>query len=189
MSTPDLSFLTNKPVFHSLGFDYANEQWKFTVVMGGQSFDYSGGLWAFVPQAYQKKKQYSNTYYTVNPREAIKKEIERFPNSRLASIARHISQGGVQIKKNTGDHDVRAYVAMIGKYNRPDPAGFLYCMISDMDCGEYSSFQDFCDNLGYDNDSIKALETYQACQQGARKFRQVVTTAEVEKLREVLQDY
>lgn len=187
--TPDISFLANQPVFHSLGFNYLDEQWMYAVTMGGQQFQYSGGLWAFVPQPYQKKKQYSDTFFTVDPRAAIKHELERFPNSRLNSIARHITQGRVQIKKNINDADVRAYVGIIGKHNRPDAASFLHCMLSDMEAGEHCSFQDFCDNFGYDNDSIKALETYQACQQGARKFRQVVTTAEVEKLREVLQDF
>ncbi len=185
----DTSFVANQPVFHSLGFNPTNEQWLFAVVIGGESFNYSGGLWAFVPSPYQKKKQYSEATFTVNPRAAIEKEIERFPNSRLSSTARMIERGRVKISKNWNDSDVRAYVSMIGKWNRPESASFFQSMLLDMDAGEHHSFHDFCSEFGYDNDSIKALETYQACQVNARKFRAVVTKNEIEKLREVLQDY
>ena len=33
------------------------------------------------------------------------------------------------------------------------------------------SFDDWCDNLGFDTDSRKALDTYLACQEQASKFR------------------
>ena len=48
----------------------------------------------------------------------------------------------------------------------------LYCFISDAVAAE-ESFEDFCANFGYDNDSIKALKTYKACETANTKFNRV----------------
>lgn len=190
MTNPDVSFVKNQPVFHALGFNPIKEQWQFAVVIGGESFDYSGGLWAFVPQSIKRTTTplTGSRDASFSPREAIKKEVARFPNSRLASTVRMIEQGRIKIAKNWNDSDVRQYVTLIGKFNRPEKASIFYALLSDMDAGEMS-FQDFCDTFGANNDSIKDLETHQACQRNARKFRAIVTTEEIAKLREVLQNY
>jgi hypothetical protein len=39
----------------------------------------------------------------------------------------------------------------------------MYCLLSDGRCAE-GTFEDFCSELGYNNDSISALNTYLACQ-------------------------
>ena len=33
------------------------------------------------------------------------------------------------------------------------------------------SFEEFCDNMGYSNDSLKALDTYRACLETAKKLK------------------
>jgi len=49
----------------------------------------------------------------------------------------------------------------------------LECLVSDMDAGD-QSFHDFCDNFGYDRDSIKALDTYRACMESGEKLRRAL---------------
>lgn len=71
---------------------------------------------------------------------------------------------------------------------KPPIAGLLYSLILDGSaCDE--SFASWCDNFGYDTDSRKALATYEACQQGFDKMRKVFTGAQIEHIRELLQDY
>ena len=70
----------------------------------------------------------------------------------------------------------------------PSSASVLYCLLSDRDCGNYT-FDDFCDNLGCDNDSISAHDVYFACQKLGKQLEQVFSYQELENLSELLQDY
>lgn len=70
----------------------------------------------------------------------------------------------------------------------PTPASVLYCLISDSEANEYS-FNDWCDNFGYNNDSIEAFNTYQACCKIGKDLLRVFTRTQIESLREILQDY
>ena len=47
----------------------------------------------------------------------------------------------------------------------PEDESILYAVVSDAEAGVHKSFDDFCCEYGYDNDSIKALRTYEKCQQ------------------------
>lgn len=70
----------------------------------------------------------------------------------------------------------------------PHATGLIYsCIMSGDSCN--MSFTDWCSNYGYDNDSIKALETYKACQEEYNKLQSLFTNKEVETLRDMLQDY
>lgn len=65
----------------------------------------------------------------------------------------------------------------------------LYCLVSDTDVSNYDSFEDWADCFGYDRDSRKAEDTYNACWVAARQLRGLFTTAELNSLREAFQDY
>jgi hypothetical protein len=52
----------------------------------------------------------------------------------------------------------------------PKPSDVAECLLSDIDAGS-SSFNDFCDNFGLSNDSLKALDTYRAFMDTATKFK------------------
>jgi hypothetical protein len=62
----------------------------------------------------------------------------------------------------------------------------LYSLVLDSDFA-CETFDDFCDNLGYDNDSMKANEIYKACQKNAKKVKSFIS--DLEKARELFQDY
>ena len=55
----------------------------------------------------------------------------------------------------------------------PKAMDIVECLFSDAECGLYS-FTDFCDNLGYDHDSISALKTYMACQDTETRLRKAL---------------
>lgn len=52
----------------------------------------------------------------------------------------------------------------------PSESDFLECLYSDADAGSMT-FSEFCDNFGYSNDSISALNIYRECEETARKIR------------------
>jgi len=52
----------------------------------------------------------------------------------------------------------------------PEIDQVLECLFSDSQAGS-ESFNDFCDNFGYSNDSLKALDTYRECMDINKKLR------------------
>lgn len=52
----------------------------------------------------------------------------------------------------------------------PTLADVLPCLFSDADAAD-STFEDFCDDFGYDTDSRRAEHTYRLCQQTAIRLR------------------
>ena len=85
----------------------------------------------------------------------------------------------------------RRYLADIEKLRKPKAptvASVLHSIILDSEAmGQ--SFNDWCANYGYSNDSIKALNTYRQCQSIGERLRMLWTTAQLDALREALQDY
>ena len=70
----------------------------------------------------------------------------------------------------------------------PPIAGVLYSLILDGSaCTE--SFASWCDNFGYATDSRKALKIYEQCLEGFDKLWKVFTTAQIEHITGLLEDY
>lgn len=73
--------------------------------------------------------------------------------------------------------------------DKPIPPSYddvIHSLLMDASACE-QSFEDWCSEYGYDSDSIKALETYRACQKNADKLRKAGVNIEAE--RERLADY
>lgn len=70
----------------------------------------------------------------------------------------------------------------------PTQASVLYCLLADAISAE-QNFNDWCNNFGYDNDSIKAFKTYQACCDTLEKMRNIFSGKQRAELSELLQDY
>ena len=51
----------------------------------------------------------------------------------------------------------------------PHAKEVLGCLVSDAQCGEYD-FEEFCSNMGYDEDSRRAERIHKACQRTAEKL-------------------
>jgi hypothetical protein len=78
--------------------------------------------------------------------------------------------------------DFSAYVV------RPTQASVLHCLFLDAQSGA-ESFDDFCDNFGYNNDSMQHFRIYQSCMETAKKIRNLFTSQQRQTLRDMLQDY
>ena len=75
----------------------------------------------------------------------------------------------------------------IGKPKEPTKEDILFAMI--MDDVSNKNFNDFCDEFGYNNDSIKALKIYKACLKETKAYYNMFDSEEREVLKELLQDY
>lgn len=71
---------------------------------------------------------------------------------------------------------------------KPHAASVLYSLTLDARAAD-QSFSDWCSELGYDEDSIKAFDTYRACCDSAKKLREIFTRHEIDALTELLQGY
>lgn len=72
--------------------------------------------------------------------------------------------------------------------NKPTITGLLSCLILDSTACNMS-FCEWSDELGYDNDSIKAREIYDECQKQSDKLRKVFSNQQIQKIQELTQDY
>lgn len=70
----------------------------------------------------------------------------------------------------------------------PHAACVLNSLILDSTAAN-QTFNDWCADCGYDNDSIKALGIYRACQESAEKLRVIFDSATIKKLTDAIQDY
>jgi len=70
----------------------------------------------------------------------------------------------------------------------PDPADVVYSMLTDSEVIDYSSFEDWAGNFGYDPDSRAGERIYNDCMKIALQFRTIGESA-IAELREVFQDY
>ena len=52
----------------------------------------------------------------------------------------------------------------------PEIDQVLHCLFMDAQCGS-ESFDEFCANYGYSDDSLKALDTYRDCIESGKKLR------------------
>lgn len=83
---------------------------------------------------------------------------------------------------------IRKQMAQYIKPFPPFAASVLHCLILDSSADDMS-FSNWCDDYGYDTDSIKTLTVYNACCDNAKRLRKIFTRDQIEQLREVLQDY
>jgi hypothetical protein len=161
--------------FSRIGFDPSTEQTKFVCIINFQTFDFSCGLYACIPKA-RKVSTYSGTK-TVDPLADLAKSYKtRSYLSNDLDIFTKIQQGRVKAIKNTDNPHVIRVFNEISSLCRPTAYDLLYCLKMDSSAASMS-FEDWASDFGYDTDSIKALATYNACCDNAKKLRLALGTA------------
>lgn len=71
----------------------------------------------------------------------------------------------------------------------PSAASVLHSLLSDARLGSDNTFDQFCDELGYDTDSRRALESYLQCQSIGQRMVHLFERDEIEHLTALLEDY
>ena len=70
----------------------------------------------------------------------------------------------------------------------PNVADFLHCLLLDGEA-DNMTFEDWCDNYGYDTDSRKALAMYEECREIGMIFRTSIHRDILDELKTLLADY
>lgn len=61
-----------------------------------------------------------------------------------------------------------------------------YDVLASLPTYDSGGFEDFCAEFGYSNDSIRAFETYLACDKEYKDLRRIFGEAQLDKLREII---
>jgi len=87
-------------------------------------------------------------------------------------------------------NDVRQKLITIGKSKCSVSLDeVLWSLLMDSEYGDIGSFDDWCSDFGYDNDSIKASKIYDLCRDTGRDIQRMFSPAELTELSELFQDY
>lgn len=121
---------------------------KWTVIINGQTFEYSTGIGNRVAKKWdQDKKEFARL-------------MRMQPKQELINLKNH-------------NNKLQA-VSTVKPLNIDD---VLYSLLIDSDANEYT-FEDWADNFGYDTDSRKAEQIYHACKENARKVKTFIDNIE-----------
>lgn len=70
---------------------------------------------------------------------------------------------------------------------KPTIANILYCLFSDATAAN-ENFNEWCDNYGYSNDSLAALNTYRQCLETAAHLHQAFDKDTTQAIRAIIED-
>jgi len=100
-------------------------------------------------------------------------------------------QWRVEIKSKSGFHCFDYFTGLgLRSKNRPQKptvADVMYSLISDASAAYYN-FADWCDEYGYSDDSISAMNIYKACLETATALRKHIGRETLEQVRVIVQD-
>lgn len=72
-----------------------------------------------------------------------------------------------------------------GKATPPDIVGVMYCLLQDASVLDFSCFEDWAGEYGYDLDSRQAEKVYKNCLEHALQLRQLLGEENIRKLNEL----
>jgi hypothetical protein len=102
------------------------------------------------------------------------------------AIAMECEQGKEAKKAFSGG---RPYIAPGSKPIQPDAVGVIWALSRDADVMNYSDFESWAAEFGYETDSRKAESIYRACLETALKLRGAIGEAGIEALHTAGEDY
>lgn len=148
--------------FHFQGDEHKRDIYKITLKRGGRQFSFNFGQSLNNSQYYQDTKFKDRTYYL---------------------------DGGCRTGKYKITH-IDSYIKGFGTFDKPltliigtEPN--MYDVMTCLQKYDVGSFDDFCDEFGYDNDSIGALKIYKSVKEEYTNMCMLFTETELELLSEI----
>jgi hypothetical protein len=151
---------------HRFYFDGDKERracFHITVKRGNQSFSYDFGQ--SIMESYLVETEFGFTHR--KPRPINQSDL------RLKAV-NQLLRG-----EKSCDSRIRLYE------NKVPPSDYSLLSCMSMDSYQSDSFEDWCDNFGYDTDSRKALDTFLKCQKISSDINRFFTDTELEQLQEI----
>lgn len=143
--------------------------WKFTLFYKDRKVldgDYNQGS-AYAPINKDRSKFVNNWEFN----KALKEQCETGRNMKVYSYA----GGGYTEERTT--------------VNNPDIADLVHCLLIDGDAINYSKYEDWAGEFGYDEDSRKGYECYQQCLSTGLAMRASLGNGLLSELGKLFQDY
>jgi hypothetical protein len=116
---------------------------------------------------------------------------EMFSDFYTGTGHRQLTKAGEFELRRAGKSSARYLESIKARHSvavAPHVASVLHSLLLDSSSAE-QNFHDWCDDFGYDKDSIKAQGIYNACCETLTKMRSFFTGTERQAMQEILQDY
>jgi len=95
---------------------------------------------------------------------------------------------GIGLVERPAKNKLNPYHPQAERPKKPTNADIMYSLLLDADAAN-ESFNNWCVECGYDDDSIKALNTYKTCCEEAVNLRKTFTRDQIEAMQKALEDY
>jgi hypothetical protein len=119
---------------------------------------------------------------------------QHFRGKSLSGNDKHLINNAIETAVETGvAHNVQVgslagYLLQKKKFPNPTLQEVLQSLVSECDVRNYSNFEDWAGNFGYEKDSIKALKVYQECQKTATQLVKMLGEDGITKVGEILRE-
>lgn len=154
-----------------------------------------------VPSSKKDMFQYRIKLFTADTKEVREFGLYGGGKKEVYSNIKKIWEGdywtGTGWYKSTGNKntdslnilDLSNGICRTKQLKRPSVKDVLYSLLSSYDALNCPNYESFADNFGYGRDSIEGKKIYKACLKEALKLRSTLGEAEINRLKELLQDY
>lgn len=169
--------------------------WRVTFTGNGRalSTDYSQGI-GHVPGYCQSRATYDHKCLQYDQHKAA--ESGQYPARASGTKQSSTDEKGNYIPPKTLWKPATSDTYRINKFGikfrplpAPDAADVLHSLLLDASVTYATCFEDWASEYGYDTDSRKAEDIYNACKLIARDFNRVFTSAQRAMLADMLKDY
>lgn len=175
MKLPEITILSKW-----LEDDQIKMRLKLTHDGRSMSFDYSGGLLAFLP----KERDGEETAQEKERNKVYNRKVKEVISEIRKSIHHREKSGIISLNSEVIRKSGRELAL---QWARVDEKGVLNSLVIDTSAGEMT-FEEFSSEFGYDEDSRKAYSVWEACKQNAQDFRRVVRGS-FNEIEEMVRDY
>jgi hypothetical protein len=159
-----------KTDYHFIDDKSKRDIYKITLKRGNREYSFNFGQSINDSVKFYQMNNSAN-YYTIDGTEYLK-------DKRSGSI---LSQNGIDslLLTNRIGRDSQQFKKVLG--TQPDE----YSVLSSLTTIPVDTFEDFCDNYGYDKDSIKAFKIYELVKEEWRNIQMLFSDEEIEILSEI----
>jgi hypothetical protein len=153
---------TIKMDIYRIGFNPKTEQTDFVVKINNESFEFHCGILAFLTK--EDKLRLSHSF-------------KHIPTFNANNIFEAICRGG-KIPQTENGFKV---CELISQKQKPTNYDILYCLKIDSEIMKMS-FDDYCLNFEYSNDSIKDFNLYQCCLENGKRLKMALGREKFEEM-------
>ena len=157
--------------FNRVGFNVETEQTDFVAIINFQTFEFHCGLFDCIPDKKSSQTWDGREGLSYSSLQRIVNEFKR-GSYNYEGVYKAIREGRAIAIKNKDSWALEVWQRISAMWS-PTAYDLIYFLRSDCEVTGMT-FNQWCSEFGYDNDSIKARYTYDAYQQSIEKLTKAV---------------